>query len=254
MEKDNLRAGHAKNLADYPHLTFNCSPGWEETRSKWNEKLDPYSEQITLEDTNIALGIVSKKLSLNLLRSLRSKGRLDFELGDCSLDYIASCMKGREIQSWKEGLIFFDINKNLDKIKMILEEMQPFIESHIGNFKLINTKAWDTLSTMELRGPLHWHKDSRYPDLTYKIFMYPNGADENIGTTKFMLKGEKSNVVTVRGKPGTFVLFNPVKLMHCGIRPKKRPRPMVEFILMPWSETIIEPEFHGTNSTHPIEP
>lgn len=248
-----LSNSHAKNMIDYPHLTFNGSPDFDKIYSKWNETLEPFSKNIKLSN-DVAIGNISKNLSLDLLKSLRNHSMIKYGIGDCSLDYVASCIKPSEAAQWAEGLEFFDVQENLDKINLILEEIQPFVKSHIGNFKLINVKAWDTLSIMPKTGPLNWHKDSLYPTHTYKIFIYPNGADKDKGTTKFMIKEQGNAIKTIKGDPGVFVLFNPVSIMHCGIAPEKEPRPMIEFILVPWSETIIKPQFNGTNSTHPIDP
>lgn len=232
-------------------LTFATDREFKSIYKKWNEHLDALGVDENTK-TKYKIGNISEDLAVELHNSFRSIPILDFDKYNCNPDYVASPMKENEVPLWRKFLLFYDFHEEqLALVKLICKELQPTIESFLGTgFRIINTKAFETLPGANYFGPNKAHTDSMYPRHTYKVFTYLTGASEYSGTTR--LFGDKS--IHVEGPPGVFVLFNPVFTQHCGIPPKEVPRAMLELILVPSEKTEINPTFNGTNSTHPISP
>ena len=242
-------------------LIFCGTEKFESIYKDWNNHLDDIGVDDDIRHT-FKIGNISEKLPIQLLDSLKSIPRVDYDKFDCSLDYVASRIKPTEAVLWTRFLKFFDFKEEqLALVKLICEELQSDIENYLGtSFRIINVKAFETLPGSYHFGVNKVHRDSLYPKHTYKVFLYltpPNLQDGTTivytGVNDRSIRGRERKT-HVEGPIGTYLLFNPVSLRHHGIPPEIKPRAMLELILVPSHKTEINPTFNGTNSTHPVSP
>jgi hypothetical protein len=227
------------NIEDHPHLIFTSSPEFPEIYEKWNDHLREFEDNQSSEFKENRYKIA--------------------QIGSKNIKKLCSDWKQKQ---WSKYVPNFEFTEDQLKLtKKIAEEIKPTIESCIGNFRIINTKASETLYSSPAFGPNEPHKDGVYPKGTYKAFVYLTPPDRDKGTSGIYLPRNEDedcrefDSILVEGELGMFLFFDPVSLMHSGIIPlEPYVRMMLEFIIVPSEETIIEPSFHGTNSTHPIDP
>ena len=237
------------------NLIFCGTKRFEPIYQNWNNHLASIDIDDDIRNT-FKIGNIPEKLPIQLLKSLKSIPRVDYAKGDCKLDYVASCIKNTEVVLWTRFLKFFDFKEEqLALVKLICEELKPSIENYLGTgFRIINVKAFETLPGSYHFGPNKGHRDSLYPTHTYKVFLYLTPPNLKDGTTIVYPGSRGKGKVHVDGPTGTYLLFNPVTLQHCGIPPEQKIRAMLEIILVPSHKTEINPTFNGTNSTHPVSP
>lgn len=255
---------HEKNMQKYPDLIFTSSPEFESIYADWNKHLKQFEDNQSDEfkEERYKIGKIPFKNIKKLKNSLLERRRIPYSIGACDPNYVASCMSERKEREWAQHLPNFDFSKKqLGIVKDIAEQVQPIIESCIGPFRIINTKASETLYSSGAFGPNAPHTDSMYPIGTYKVFIYLTPPNEVEGTTvlHILKNAGKSNEsvekIFVEGDLGTFLFFDPVYHRHCGIVPRyPNIRMMLEFIIVPYKHTLLNPSFNGTNSTHPIDP
>ncbi len=245
-------------------LIFCGTEKFESIYKDWNNHLDDIGVDDDIRHT-FKIGNISEKLPIQLLDSLKSIPRVDYDKFDCNLDYVASRIKPTEAVLWTRFLKFFDFKEEqLALVKLICEELKPSIENYLGTgFRILNVKAFETLPGAYHFEPNKVHRDSLYPTHTYKVFLYLTPPNLEDGTT-FIHSSIKENETKrernrrkkehVHGPTGTYLLFNPVTLQHNGIPPQIKRRAMLEIILVPSHKTEINPTFNGTNSTHPVSP
>ncbi len=228
--------------------------GYDKVLQNWSNHLDSIGvdESVTRE---YRIGQISENLAAQLLNSLKSIPRVEFNKFDCNIDYVASSMKNTEVPLWARFLKFFNFEEEqLALVKLICEELKPTIENYLGtSFRIINVKSFETLPGSYYFGPNKRHRDSLYPTHTYKVFVYLTPPNIMDGTTYIYPTADNKDKISISGPAGTYLLFNPVITSHSGHPPEKNRRAMLEIILVPSHKTEINPTFNGTNSTIPIE-
>jgi hypothetical protein len=268
MEKNKTqrikRNSSLRNINSYPHLTFTSSQEFPEIYERWNKHLKRFEDNQSSEfkEKRYKIAQIETKNIKKLYNSLQTSKRISYSVESCDEDYVASKMNLGKERLWAKWLPNFKLNEDQLKLaKEIAEEMKPEIESCIGNFRIINTKASETPHMEHLFGPNCFHTDSQYPIGTYKAFVYLTPPNRDRGTSGIYLPRtedddcEEYDLVLVEGELGTFLFFDPIFHTHSGFVPvEPYVRMMLEFIIVPSEETVIEPSFHGTNSTHPICP
>ncbi len=228
--------------------------GYDKVLQNWNNCLDSIGVEPDVAHTYI-IDQVSENLVVQLLNSLKSIPRVEFNKFDCNTNYVASSMKNTEVLLWTRFLKFFNFKEEqLALVKLICEELKPVIENYLGtSFRIINVKSFETLPGSYYFGPNKRHRDSLYPMHTYKVFVYLTPPNIMDGTTYIYPTADDKDKISMSGPAGTYVLFNPVLMYHSGHPPEKKRRAMLEIILVPSHKTEINPTFNGTNSTIPVE-
>jgi len=135
------------------------------------------------------------------------------------------------------------------KLSEVLASIAPAVEQICGHFvRIVSSHIWSLNP-----GPRNyqWHLDW-WPLALKKLFIFPSGADESLGSTAFRLKtGEE---VIVRGPPGTWMIFENSALEHKGIESQVTPRPTIAINLAPAFRTDLSLFDAGTNSGFPWFP
>ncbi len=256
---------------DNPNLVVINSPGYIEfgrdVAGSWNR----YNETVLLagglkkEELNLKrleVGSISEDLAIKLLESLDSLPKRMYERNDCTKTYVASRCSPEEVYKHRQWFSGFNFEKEqLALVKLICEELKPRIEAFLKTgFKVINVKAQESvINPTESVGPNYCHLDA-FPVQIHKVLVYLTEAGKFTGTTSFPLEPpthlgtESQECRTVKGPPGTFMLFNPNILHHQGISGKEGRKVILEITICPAYETEINPTFNGTNSRHPITP
>lgn len=135
------------------------------------------------------------------------------------------------------------------KLSEVLLKIAPDVEEICGHpFRIVSSHIW-SLNPGSRR--YQWHLDC-WPIALKKLFIYPSGADENLGSTAFRLKsgGEK----ILEGPPGTWMIFENSTVEHKGVESLTRPRPTIAISIAPSFRTDIRLLDAGTNSGYPWFP
>ncbi len=96
-----------------------------------------------------------------------------------------------------------------------------------------------------------WHTD-QLNDAMVKVLIYLNPVDEPRGTTQVRLAG--GSVETIHGGGGTFLVFDPTKLLHRGVPPSEGRRETVEITFASAAQTNKRPFMAGLNAVYPWMP
>ncbi|MHA1598973.1 MAG: hypothetical protein ACTSV1_09645, partial [Alphaproteobacteria bacterium] len=97
----------------------------------------------------------------------------------------------------------------------------------------------------------NWHHDG-CPTPIKKIFIYLDGASEDIGTTGFRTRQGKEFIF--EGPPGAWALFEPAIIEHRAFVPEKAPRPAIEIEITPAFDTNPRVFPNSTNCGNPWFP
>lgn len=115
---------------------------------------------------------------------------------------------------------------------------------------VLNVRCYDTAIAFRT-GPQMWHTDG-FPSAIVKLLIYlTDGAGPVNGSELVDLQGQR---VAVTGDSGSWLLFDPNRLVHRGPTQGTGPRRIVEVTLCPTLTSDIAYRFGGTNYRHPLCP
>ena len=257
---------HSYHEDDNPNLIFTNSSEYSGIFTSWLnhcEEIMPAIERPVLSGGNL-----SRDLAVGLLKSLDSLPVRKFRRNDCVETYVASSISPEEVYNHRLVFSLFNFEKEqLALVKLICEEIKPFLESCLGiGFRVINVKATESIINPPImHGPNMSHLDA-LPEKIHKVLVYLTEAGEFTGTTAFSkvdvkdyLRGPKAkkpiemgDSSAMVGPPGSFMFFNPNAILHRGFPGKGGRKVILEITICPAHETEINPTFNGTNSRHPI--
>jgi len=175
-----------------------------------------------------------------------------FELDDYRADGFHSEMTPPEVEDLRRNLRYYSPDPGQRAaIEGFLTGIGAQVEAELQTpWKVLNVRCYDTAISFRT-GPQMWHTDG-FPSAIVKLLVYltTDGTPVN-GSELVDLQGQR---VAVSGGSGTWLLFDPNRLVHRGPVEGQGPRRIIEITLCPALSNDIAYRFGGTNYRHPLCP
>jgi hypothetical protein len=137
-------------------------------------------------------------------------------------------------------------------LKAILEDLRPTFERAMGHhWRVVATKLMSLKPLQTNVGPHIFHRDS-HPACTKKWMIYLGPTNEHDGSTEYKTRDGGTHIV--RGDGGDWILFENSRLLHRGLPPRTKPRPIIEVTFMPSLFTEADIVDDGINAGYPWFP
>lgn len=205
-----------------------------------------YSEGFTL-------GKLAPELAENFLDALSHSEKIPIVTEDHDENYTFNQGFRRYEEGYSKSFNFFMLEKEqITKLEKIIYSLDPEISDLIGcNWRILNTRCWETIPNEYFVGAQNWHTDGM-PDEILKLMIYLKGANKEIGSTE-LIKTDGDHF-TVDSKEPCWLLFKNSTLVHRGVPSATGNRYIVELTLAPALQKDLTPVCAGLNAQHPILP
>jgi hypothetical protein len=197
------------------------------------------------------LGVLSDTDTVSMQNCIKSAPLEEMKESDHLPWYSHNNFNEQGLSIFAEWFRFYDLSLASDVVHGVLRNNVPQIKACLGHdMRIVNVRCWGLLPNSPSYGPNAWHSDC-FPDGIHKLLVYLTPPGPLTGTTELQLNGE---IVSMDGPPGSWVFFNPSKILHRGLSPQTGERIILEVTIVPAFKQSSRPVFAGNNAPYPIYP
>lgn len=200
------------------------------------------------------IGRLPLPLTERLIARLDASERYDWRMEDS--------VPGYEANRTPDPDLFARLNRSQRHIRLgpalecmseVLADLNSQVAKRLGApWRVANLRALETVPGAEPVGPYTWHGDA-FPRDVIKVLIYLTEVGATQGGTELI--DREGTLQSVKGPPGTWLLFSPGELLHRGVPAAGDQRRLIVEVTLapsPWPDP--RPLTLGTNATYPLEP
>lgn len=207
-------------------------------------------EQSKLQKRGYFTGKLSDEDTKLLREAFESCEKQEFRAEDFKTGYFFEPRENLHEAMRRINTYYKPSDKLIKQIEGFLSDISKTIEEQaqhywrVGSFRVFRVNPVDSTQGFHLDG---------WPVAIKKIFFYPNGVGESLGSTQIKTKDKKEEII--EGGPGTWVIFENSLVLHQAFSsPSCAPRPTIEIDLVPALVTNTKIDYAGINSWYPWFP